>query len=912
MTRDRSPARRSRGPLALLTLLLLSAVAPAQDADHLLLSEVVVVTRAQNLPLFGSPFIEVVNPTAEAVALDDVYLSTAQDVALGKFYWNIVKGEDQGGGTSGNFHARFPVGASIAAGDTVVVSINGSGEFQQAYGYLPDFELFEDGLVPDLVADMREAFSGSIGAGLGNPGNNTPALASSSGASDSIVLYRWDGLSDLVEDLDYLCYGTSTNVRVSKTGVSIDGPDDDDTPSTYASDTALAAQVSAGAVHTFGGALARVSAVESSEPQSGGNGATGHDETGEDLATSWAVTAQSQDPAGPSASPLPPAPIVTAGSVGEAYAGLPITVALTAVSADDLAAMTVHFRLDGGAWEQAAGSELEAGTWSAAMDAQAEGTVIDWYATIAGSGGGIAVWPVNADHLPERLEVGGVPAPVITSATAGSAFDGNPCTITVRVDAVDLDLTGTLSYAIDGGGFTTVDLVADGATLTGEIPGQPAGTTATWYVEVLDSSQRSDVFPEGAPDEVATLVFTAAATGAAKLLITEVNTGANVFPYTSMAQIAPEFVEIHNPNGFAVDMSNYYITDAINYNFSTQLYWYITAGDPTQETVGGGHYNDFTARFPAGYVLGAGETMVLSIASSGWFERIYGRLPDIELYSDDLSVDGVPAMRPVFENPADDLPGNSIYTPGRSFGSSSDELPKGIPEIEEFYGEPVILYHWAEGEPRVTDIDILMLGSAKTGSFRIGFQKTEADGYNPDTPVADQDWIEDLDNSGDRSYTRIDANEGQQLTEGGNGVDGRDETSEDWTVTFELAIPTPGVFLAGIDPVDDIRLNVPARTFLPDRGEAFPISIVTIDNSETRLRIIDLEGRVIATLWDSRFDGAVSGIPEFPTIVNWDGRDETYARVRAGMYVVHLQAVNLATGERTEKTAPVVVATRLD
>jgi hypothetical protein len=883
----------------------------AQEADHLLLSEVMVVTRTQDLPRFGSPFIEVVNPTAAAVALDDVYLSTAQDVPLGKFYWNIVSGADQGGGTSGNFHARFPVGASIAAGDTVVVSINGSAEFQSAYGYAPDFELFEDGLDPDSVPEMREAFAGSIGAGLGSSGSNSPALSSGSGAADSVILYRWDGSSDLVQDLDYLCYGTSTSVRVDKTGVSIDGPDGDDTPSSYLDDTAIAAQVSAGTVHTFAQSLARLSAAEASEPQSGGNGVTGNDETGESLSTSWAVAA-TQDPAGPPASPLAPAPIVTLGSHEEAYAGLPVVVTLTAISNDGLGAMAVHYRLDGGAWQQAAGSELEAGTWSAAIPGQPGGTTIDWYATISGSGGGTAVWPVNADHLPGRLEVEGVPAPVITSATAGSAFDGNPCTITVQVDAVDEDLTGTLSYAIDGGALTTVEMVADGTTLTGVIPGQPAGTTVTWYVEVLDSSLQGDVFPDGAPGEVATLVFTDAATGASKLLITEVNAGANVFPYTSMAQIAREFVEIHNPNSFAVDMSDYYITDAINYNFSTQVYWNITAGDPSQQTVGGGHYNDFTARFPAGYVLGAEETLVLSIASSGWFERIYGRLPDIELYSDDLSVDGVPAMRPVFENPPDDLPGNSIFTPGRPYGSSSDELPKGIPEIEEFYGEPVILYHWAEGEPTVTDIDVLMLGSAKTGNFRVGFDKTPVPGYGPDTPVADQDWIEDLDNSGDQSYTRVDPDEGQQLTEGSNGVDGRDETSENWTETFELAIPTPGVFLAGIDPVDDIALSVPSRTFLPTRGEVFPISIVTIGNSETRLRIIDLEGRVIATLWDSRFDGAVSGIPEFPTIVNWDGRDETFARVRAGMYVVHLQAVNLATGERTEKTAPVVVATRLD
>ncbi len=238
MTRDRSPERRSPGPLALLALLLLPAALLAQDADHLLLSEVVVVTR-NPVSTFGSPFIEVTNPTGAAISLDDVYLSTAQDVALGKLYWNIVTGANQGGGTSGNVHARFPLGLSIAAGDTMVVSINGSTQFQQAYGYLPDLELFEDGIAPDAVPEMREAFPGGIAAGLGSTGGNTPALGSGSGASDSIVLYRWDGESDLVQDLDYLIYGTSTNVRVDKTGVSIDGPDADDGPSAYLADTAV-------------------------------------------------------------------------------------------------------------------------------------------------------------------------------------------------------------------------------------------------------------------------------------------------------------------------------------------------------------------------------------------------------------------------------------------------------------------------------------------------------------------------------------------------------------------------------------------------------------------------------------------------------------------------------------------------
>jgi hypothetical protein len=105
---------------------------------------------------------------------------------------------------------------------------------------------------------------------------------------------------------------------------------------------------------------------------------------------------------------------------------------------------------------------------------------------------------------------------------------------------------------------------------------------------------------------------------------------------------------------------------------------------------------------------------------------------------------------------------------------------------------------------------------------------------------------------------------------------------------------------------------VPARTFVPYRGDSFPIQFVTAGNSETRVRIFDLEGRLVITLFESRFDGAGSTIPSAPTTLLWDGRDETFELVPGGMYVVHLLVVNNDTGEEEVRTAPAVVATRFD
>ena len=103
--------------------------------------------------------------------------------------------------------------------------MSGSGGFFAEYGMDPDYELFEDG-IPDGVPDMLEALPGSIGGqgGLTNGG-------------EVAILYTWDGLADLVQDLDYTMWG-DTAEAVDKTGISIDGPDGDVIPSSYLADTA--------------------------------------------------------------------------------------------------------------------------------------------------------------------------------------------------------------------------------------------------------------------------------------------------------------------------------------------------------------------------------------------------------------------------------------------------------------------------------------------------------------------------------------------------------------------------------------------------------------------------------------------------------------------------------------------------
>jgi predicted extracellular nuclease len=263
-----------------------SSCTPSVPAPDLLLSEVVVTPTA-------GEFVEIHNPTGVAIDLSDVYLTDATFAGGGTFYYNIVTGADAGGGGFGDFHARFPDGASIAAGEFQTLSLPGSDDYFAEYGVDPTYELFEDGVGPDSVGDMREALPGSINGqgGLSNGG-------------EVVILYTWDGASDLVQDIDYVLWGDAAEA-VDKTGVGVDGPDADGTMSFYAADTAVGLQdVVAPGSHSSGDSFQRIDFAEGAETQVGGNGITGSDETSEDLSVTWQLAA-----ATPGAAPPPP-PVV--------------------------------------------------------------------------------------------------------------------------------------------------------------------------------------------------------------------------------------------------------------------------------------------------------------------------------------------------------------------------------------------------------------------------------------------------------------------------------------------------------------------------------------------------------------------------------------------------------------------------
>ncbi|GAB4340350.1 MAG: hypothetical protein Kow0037_26140 [Calditrichia bacterium] len=264
-------------------------VNPAATPQKLLLSEIVVT------PTNGE-FIEIYNPNPDPVVLSDYYITDATHASSNTYYYQIVVGAGGGGGF-GDFHARFPDGAVIAPGEYQTIALAGDSLFFVEYGVLPTYELYEDGTnFANDVPDMREAFPGSV--------NNQGGLTND---DEVVILYYWDGMSDLVKDVDYLIYdnaGAVPNEAVDKTGVKMDGPDADSDSTEYLPDTPIANQVPAPSP-SFGFSSHRIDFNEGAQVQTGGNGLTGSDETSEDLNNTFTDNSI-PSPNAPYVMPLPP------------------------------------------------------------------------------------------------------------------------------------------------------------------------------------------------------------------------------------------------------------------------------------------------------------------------------------------------------------------------------------------------------------------------------------------------------------------------------------------------------------------------------------------------------------------------------------------------------------------------------
>ncbi len=323
--------------LGLVVFLGLGGAGTAQGAhlaDHLVITEVGYDTELESSTTGYSEFVEIFNPTDEPVVLNE---GAEPGVANGlpsyflcdsnTEYYKVVNGDVSFGSTANSDSVlQFPPGAVIPPRSFVVVTADSDaflteffggdlGAFLNQPGSPQLFEAHQDGTddgVPDMLV---RSDSTSL-----QPWNLT-------NSGEPVILYYWDGQSDLVQDVDFITWEKSSYM-LNKTGVSIDGPDADTVPSTYLEDAGSGTYLP----EARGGTLQRVTILEPSESDAPGNGITGHDESTETFDTSagaqWI---------GPSISgPTPGTPyLVVDGSIDDALSFLAPAAVSTADGLDD-------------------------------------------------------------------------------------------------------------------------------------------------------------------------------------------------------------------------------------------------------------------------------------------------------------------------------------------------------------------------------------------------------------------------------------------------------------------------------------------------------------------------------------------------------------------------------------------------
>jgi len=249
-----------------------AAVADASPADantaalwpHLVITEVDVDGTDE--------FVEIYNPTGASVNLRQYYLSDANN------YWRMPEDANNPVALDGSdFILRFPMGATIDAGQVVVIATDGAA-FETSYGLVPDYAIATAGNA--ALMDIAIApTAGTIDPNLANGG-------------EMVALYRWISPADVVFDADLVLAGNAlaaANAPIVRDGVSIDGPDANSTPTAY-QDDAMTIEDMQSDTSDIGNVLKtsykRV-AFETGEVATGGNGVGGHDETSEQLRTTW-------------------------------------------------------------------------------------------------------------------------------------------------------------------------------------------------------------------------------------------------------------------------------------------------------------------------------------------------------------------------------------------------------------------------------------------------------------------------------------------------------------------------------------------------------------------------------------------------------------------------------------------------
>ncbi len=220
-----------------------------------------------------------------------------------------------------------------------------------------------------------------------------------------------------------------------------------------------------------------------------------------------------------------------------------------------------------------------------------------------------------------------------------------------------------------------------------------------------------------------------------------------VFNRITISPTDAEFISIYNPTSESIDLSDYYITDSNNYY-----------NLPSGSDFWSGSLFDFIARFPGGQSIGSNEYLIISFHNSQIFTDYYGYGPDISLFED---------MR-------DAIDGENTISNGDAF-VALDFLNNDT--------EMLMLFKWEQGTSFVQDVDYFVWGNTSQG-----VDKTSVSGYVQDTNLNEQSYQESHEDN--FTYVRflLNNSEGAERNTGGNGIDGNDETSENFDETWNIVL----------------------------------------------------------------------------------------------------------------------------
>lgn len=721
----------------LLYLFLALSFGSIQAQDHLLITEVAMT------PTSGE-FIEIYNPTNSAIPLDNYYLADYND------YFRVV--ENQLTDVSSDFIVKFPAGASIEPGGILVIALEGDG--------LPgaDFEIESR----SDVTDMEALFVGGS-AGLTN-------------SAEIVVLFHWDGISDLVQDVDYLAWGSASDRFVDKTNIAIDGPDAGADSTFYLPDTPQASQLTVTLAHDVGESFQRISATETDEANSGGNGLTGHNETSENMGASFIIAGSN---AGQGfGTPLFGVITQTPENPSEADA---VTITATVTDDGSLTAVRLIYSVDGVS-DSTDMSLLGGSQYGAVIPPQSGGSVVSYFVRATDD-------QANTATSASFGYTTTVSAPVISNIGISPTSPSPADDVTVSADVSDngtlIDVS--LFYSVNGGNEITTAMSSNGDTYSTTIPAQAEGSQVLYYIVAEDNDNNVT-----ASDP---LSYAITVPGEKHLLITEI----------CVTPAANEFVEIHNPTNNTINLSDYYFTDA-TFAGGSSYYYNIVTG----ENIGGGGFSDFHARFPQGALIGPGEYQTIAMNGSD-FVAAYGSNPTYELYDT-----------------------NGGITDMLEAGSGSIAGQGGLTDA----GEMVVVYFWDGASDLVQDIDYVVWGDKAEAVDKTGVATDGPDADSTPSSYLDDVSIEnqiavssDAPHASGESIQRLGVDEINESAMGGNGITGHNEMSEDLALAFQIFPPSPGS--AGPEPGTPIISSITRTPLTPGAEDNVVIAAEIVDTDGT-------------------------------------------------------------------------------